>query len=342
MDKAGLKAWHNLTDLTKRNIFRETSAATGLPEAAIEKDWWVVRTIDLVFSSSIASSTVFKGGTSLSKAWGLIDRFSEDIDLALDRRFLGFDKATRNMTGSQVRRLRERSHQFISEKYFPELKEKFAESGFNNVTVNLIPTTSQDQDPLIIEIFYPMVSDKIPYLQPRVLIEIGSRSLMEPFKKRSFSSFIGVQYYDQPFADVPVTIPTVRPERTFLEKIFLLHEEFQQTTDKIRVERKSRHMYDLEKLMDTDFARSALTDQDLYRTIVEHRRIITPLRGINYANHDPENIRLIPPPSVLAEWEKDYHSMAESMISKPSLNFHDLLKRLEELNKRINRIRKRQ
>jgi len=160
--------------------------------------------------------------------------------------------------------------------------------------------------------------------------------MIEPFEMRNFSSLIGEHFHGRPFADEPINIPTVRPERTFLEKIFLLHEEFQQTTDKIRVERKSRHIYDLEKLMDTDFAILALKDHDLYNTIVEHRRIITPLRGIDYRNHDPEKIRLIPPSTVLAEWEKDYLSMAEGMISQPSLNFQDLIKRLEELNRRIN------
>ena len=99
-----LKEWLKLTDQTRRNIYAETSAVIGLPDAAIEKDWWVAHTPDLVFNTSIAPHTVFKGGTSLSKAWGLIDRFSEDIDLALDRRFLGFDAKDRAMTASQVRK----------------------------------------------------------------------------------------------------------------------------------------------------------------------------------------------------------------------------------------------
>ena len=92
MNTTAIQEWLKLTDQTRRNIFEETAAAIGLPAAAAEKDWWVVRTLELVFGSSIAPHTVFKGGTSLSKAWGLIDRFSEDIDLALDRKFLGIEK----------------------------------------------------------------------------------------------------------------------------------------------------------------------------------------------------------------------------------------------------------
>ncbi len=95
MNNTSLKEWLNLSDYTKRNIFEETAKNIGFNySTAIEKDWWVVRTIELIFKSSISESTVFKGGTSLSKAWGLIDRFSEDIDLALDRKFLGYQICT--------------------------------------------------------------------------------------------------------------------------------------------------------------------------------------------------------------------------------------------------------
>jgi predicted nucleotidyltransferase component of viral defense system len=112
----------------------------------------VVHTIDLVFNTSIAPHTVFKGGTSLSKAWGLIDRFSEYIDLALDRKILGFDRKDSEMTGSQVRKLRERSFQFISENYFPELGKIFSDAGFDEVTFRVGEIKSHDQAPLIIEI----------------------------------------------------------------------------------------------------------------------------------------------------------------------------------------------
>ncbi|TAD86384.1 MAG: hypothetical protein EAY75_08675 [Bacteroidetes bacterium] len=121
MNTKAISSWLQLSRADKRAILNEVAAQINLPTAAIEKDWWVVRTLELVFASSIAPHTVFKGGTSLSKAWNLIDRFSEDIDLALDRRFLGFDKTDAEMNGSQVRKLRETSDKFITEKDFPEL-----------------------------------------------------------------------------------------------------------------------------------------------------------------------------------------------------------------------------
>ena len=106
MNKISMQEWLKLTTLNKQSIFQEVAVKMRLPPTAVEKDWWVVRTLELVFASSIAPHTVFKGGTSLSKAWRLIDRFSEDIDLALDRNFLGFDKQDGEMTGSQVSKQR--------------------------------------------------------------------------------------------------------------------------------------------------------------------------------------------------------------------------------------------
>lgn len=330
------KMWKGIKTSEKQAIFKEVGDKLGLPSAAIEKDWWVVRTLEMVFATEIAPHTVFKGGTSLSKAWGLIDRFSEDIDLALDRKFLDFKE---EMTPSQVKRLREKSFKYISEKYFPLLKKTFHDAGFTEVSLRLRETTSNDQDPLIIEVNYPAVTDKSEYLPPRVLIEIGSRSLIEPFSLKKICSFVGEHFRGKPFADSSITIPAVNPERTFLEKIFLLHEEFQKHVEKIKVDRLSRHLYDLEKMMDTEFAEKALGDKILYQHIVEHRRTITPLRGIDYANHAPEKMNFIPPHEIIGAWEKDYKQMQESMIYTESLPFDKLLKRITELKKRINSIK---
>lgn len=337
MNKNTLQEWLKLSDQTKRNIFGETAMVIGLPDAAVEKDWWVVRTLELVFNTSIAPHTVFKGGTSLSKAWGLIDRFSEDIDLALDRRFLGFDKADSEMTGSQVSKLRRLSFSFIAEKYFLEIRDKFIESGLE-VKIKLGEIKADDQDPLIIEIYYPTVTDPIEYLQPKVLIEVGSRSLMEPFSSKSFTSLVGKHFAGRPFADENINIPSVNPERTFLEKIFLLHETFQVPSEKTKIERKSRHLYDLEKLMDTDFAVTALNDKELYQTIVEHRRTLTAIRGIDYTNHTPDKINPIPPDEIIGEWEKDYIAMQQSMLYNPSLPFDQLIVRIRTLKDKINEI----
>jgi predicted nucleotidyltransferase component of viral defense system len=330
-----IKIWNQLKPAEKSEIFSETAVKWNLPPAAIEKDWWVVRTLELVFQTEIAPHTVFKGGTSLSKAWNLIDRFSEDIDLALDRKFLGFDK---EMSGSQVRKLRKVSCQYIGEKYLPQLQQRFIDAGFTDVKLQLTEIKSADEDPVKIEVNYPSITEKSDYLPPRVLIEIGSRSLIDPFTEKRFASIVGEQFKERDFADAEIMIPVVNPERTFLEKIFLLHEEFQQPATKVKIDRLSRHLYDLEKLMDTEYAATAIADKDLYQHIVEHRKTFNPLRGVDYANHAPDRINPIPPDSLINEWKKDYEQMQQSMIYRESLPFDKLIERIAELKRRINKI----
>lgn len=331
-----LQEWFQLPEETKIRLFAETSRQIGLPSSSsAEKDWWVVQTLAIIFSMKCANALIFKGGTSLSKGWKVIHRFSEDIDLALDREFLGFSG---ELTKGDIRKLRRKSFQFISEVFTEELKNKFTELGFNNVTVKLREVENHDQDPLIIEIYYNKITETDTYLKPGVLVEVGSRSLKEPFTQRTFGTFVSEIYKDNPFTDKPITIPIVNPERTFLEKIFLLHEEFQKPFDKIRVERLSRHLYDIEKLSQTEYVEIALQDTELYNTIVRHRSKFTAISGIDYAKHNPANIKFIPPDSIIKMWEADYQEMKGSMIYGNPLDFDQLINRLTELQMRINAI----
>ena len=171
-----------------------------------------------------------------------------------------------------------------------------------------------------------------------MIIEVGSRSLREPFSVRTFRSLVGENYPDSSFADSFINIPTVNPERTFLEKIFLLHEEFQKPINKIRVDRLTRHLYDLERLMDTEFAKKALSDLTLYQDIVRHRQQFTPIRGIDYANHKPSLINPIPPNEIIDQWAKDYMVMRATMFYGRSLPFSELIERVSELKGRINEL----
>ncbi|GMU84978.1 MAG: nucleotidyltransferase [Ignavibacteriales bacterium] len=329
------KEWLQLTDASKRNIFGAVSTQLNLPASAIEKDWWVVRTLQMVFQTEIAAYTVFKGGTSLSKAWNLIERFSEDIDLALDKGFLGFSG---ELTKKQVNKLRSESCRYLSESYVHKLQKTFIESGFEDVKLQMVDVKSSDEDPVNIIVNYRSLTEKSEYITSRVLIEIGSRSLLEPFTPRSIQSFVGANFTEREFADKPVTIPTVIPERTFLEKIFLLHEEFQQPIDKIRTFRKSRHLYDLERLMDTEYAKNAMQDIELYRQLVKHRKDVTFIRGIDYNNHAPEKINPIPPDDILPEWKKDYEDMQQNMIYGKSLSFSELIERIRGVKHQINNL----
>jgi hypothetical protein len=327
--------FNQLDSATKNTILSQVSRQTNQPIVAIEKDWWVVQILRLIFEMKCAESLVFKGGTSLSKAWGLIQRFSEDIDLALDRKFLGFDG---ELSNQQIKKLRKISSEYIISEFLPELESKLKAEGFEGVEILVKATNDSDQDPRIIEVYYPSIEANTAYIKPKVVIEIGCRSLREPFTIQNFRSLIGENFAEMPFVDETLSIPTVKPERTFLEKVFLLHEEFQKPQDKIRVDRLSRHLYDLERLMDTSFAKMALSERKLYDEIIAHRKHFTPIRGIDYQHHEPKHISIIPPQTVIKEWEKDYKIMQTSMIYGGSLTFGKLIERIRELQFRINQI----
>lgn len=180
--------------------------------------------------------------------------------------------------------------------------------------------------------------DGSDYLPQKVLIEIGSRSLREPTDKREINSILSARFPGLSFSENTINISTVLPQRTFLEKVFSLHEEFSQTPEKVRVHRLSRHLYDLEKLMDTEHGIMALKNEDLYNNIVTHRGKFNAIRGIEYANHVPHKIRIIPPDSIIRQWEQDYQEMTQYMIYGSYLTFNKLLSRISQLQKRINEI----
>lgn len=148
---------------------------------------------------------------------------------------------------------------------------------------------------------------------------------MEPAEERDIQSIVGSYFPELSFSDSPVSINTVIPKRTFLEKAFLIHEEFQRNTDDMRSERMSRHLYDLEKMMDTEHGLEALKDKDLYKSIIQHRSIFTKLKEVDYTTHLPESIDFVPPDSILAYNKKDYNRMQESMIYGESLPFEAVI-----------------
>ncbi len=331
-----MNKWYQIPQSSKIKAYTDLSFDIKLPAYAIEKDWWVVQTLAIIFEMEIGKHLVFKGGTSLSKAWDLIERFSEDVDLAVDRSFLGFDgELTRK---KEITKLRKESNKYITEVFFPELSTRFKEKGLAEVKLALVDAKDSDQDPRIIEIYYPNVIPSPGYIQPRVQVEIGCRSLKEPFSVREFSSIVDETYSEAPFSQKRIQIPTVNPERTLLEKVFLLHEEFQRPFEKIRVDRLSRHLYDVYQLSKTKFADIALADQHLYETIVNHRYRFAKLGGVDYNLHQPQSINIIPIPEMIAAWENDYKTMQEQMIHGESPSFSEMIDQLKVFTEKIHAI----
>ena len=183
--------WTKLTIEEKLTILSNVAESKGIVDNAVEKDYWVSMVLRAIFTLPYATAFVFKGGTSLSKGWSLIERFSEDIDFAVD------------------------------------IANKLNELGLFDHCKVIVPETSvSDLDPVVVLIEYDSIlQNKIQYIPERVKIEISCRSLMEPSERIEIRSMIEDAYPDEEFSLSAFAVPTVVPGRTFLEKVFLLHEE---------------------------------------------------------------------------------------------------------------------
>ncbi len=325
--------WLNLSDEERRNTIAVVAEAKGLPENAVEKDWWVTLVLRAVFSTPLHSSLLFKGGTSLSKGWNLIERFSEDIDLALNREAVGAQFAG-EISNRAIGRLREESHRFVREEFQQALLASFAALNLSETKFSITQDEAENADPHLL-VTYQSLYEPSRYLPPRVKIEVSTRSLMEPWSNRPIQSFIGAQFNDQDFAYAAFEVPTVEPRRTFLEKAFLLHEEFLRAPGLVRVRRMSRHLYDLEKLMDTEHGIRALNDAGLYQEIVAHRSRFYKRNHVNYETLSRSAIDFIPPAHALEACRKDYEEMSEAMFYGDVISFNELITRLRDLQQRF-------
>ncbi len=334
--------FYKLSPKDKKTVFATTGERVGLPAYAVEKDWWVVQTLRTIFKMKVGQHMLFKGGTSLSKAWGLINRFSEDIDLALNREYLQFDSGI--ISKSQVAKLRTKSFDYITEEFKPELEQALHTAGFEALTFDYEDLGDGDQDPVSILVQYPTIIEHPEYINPRVKVEIGSRSLRDPYTDRSFRSIISDEFSDQPYSDDDITIPCINPERTYLEKMFLLHEEFQKPKEKIRVDRLSRYLYDLHQISNSQY-RDKTHDIQLISDIIAHRERFTHIGKkedgdkYDYKNNFPPNLNPIPPEKYINDWRADYKKMQEEMIPGDSPSFENLIRKIKEEVAAFNKLK---
>lgn len=316
--------WLNLPVEKQQELFKQLGFKTGIQPQAIEKDAWVTLVLRIIFNSKISEHLIFKGGTSLSKAYKLIQRFSEDVDLAISREFLGFGD---ELTKGQIRKLRRKSHNFVSNEMLRIIIDEFEKEKINEqlYNVEVKNKTISDQDPEIIEINYQSVFEELPYVNQKVLIEIGARSLIEPTEEKEIKSIIDENYPDNSFSETPFFVKTIIPEKTFLEKLILLHEEFTKPTEKIRYHRMSRHLYDIGQIIATKYGIRALKNTELFRDIILHRETFTPIKSVNYSELRIDNLNSIPPKDFIKRYEKDYIEMQENMIYGESMSFKTLI-----------------
>jgi len=327
----------NFRDFSKEQqitVIEQLVNKTGLPAQAIEKDLWITAVLQLIFSLPFADKLVFKGGTSLSKVWNVIERFSEDIDLAVDREL--FD-LTGELTVKQIKKLRRQSSLFVKETFSAELEKAVEKYDLQNLFyIEPQPDGEGDKtypEPRKIFIRYQSLFDTLPYVKAEIVLEISARSLIEPTEKRKVKSMISENLpIDTLLVDSPI-ITTV-PEKTFIEKAFLLHELFTSGGNML-ANRKSRHLYDLEKMMDREFAIQAISDHALWDNIRRHREKFTHINGVDYSQDIRPAICIIPPAQIIDDWKQDYESMQRTIIYGNTITFNNLIDRLKKLNDRI-------
>ena len=328
----------SLSDSDKALVFSQTAGRVQLPPNVVEKDWWVTAVLRAMFGTSCAAHISFKGGTSLSKAWGLIERFSEDVDLALSPAFFGIEPTTR----SQRLRLRKESRHYLTSVLTAELTEQLNIMGIHDFEVAPVTRVNTregevdidgDKDPTVLLVKYrSILNSPLHYVQPMVKLETSCLSMSEPTERQAISSIVA-QQFPQIESDAALDMATVVPTRTFLEKAFLLNEEYQKQHP--RSLRMSRHLYDLERLMDTHFAEEALKDAALYNAVMEHRRMFYALKYVDYDANIMSRIRIVPPDECIPAWQEDYTQMRKTFIYGESLSFDDLIARMEQLQERF-------
>ena len=302
----------------------------------IEKDWWVTQVLRVLFSLPYAEHMSFKGGTSLSKAWNLINRFSEDIDIAVSREYLGFvGELSRTRVSDKLRRA---ACTFVRETLQNDVRDGLLALGIGSdkFTVRVNITSVTTVDPEVISVDYQSGLPQSEYIAHTVKIEVSGRSMHEPVDSVALCSLIDHYLPQTKIAMPPFDANVVVPERTFLEKVMLLHEEYARPIAEVRTERMSRHLYDLERMMRTDIMDKALADEHLYRTVLEHRRKFIGLKGFDYDTLYPKTLSLKIPEEVLPLWKQDYETMQKTMIYGESISFENLMERIRELNMRIN------
>lgn len=327
-----------LPENEKIELINQMREESNLPQVIIEKDLWVTAVLRALFALPYAENLSFKGGTSLSKCWNLIERFSEDVDIAINREFFGFIGDT--FTIKQISKdLRKSTCKFIRDTLQFDLASQMETDGIStdlfSVKMNITPVTTIDPEKVFVE--YKSVLNASPYIKNTIILEIGGRSMKEPIQKIEIQSFIDRHFSQAIFAEKPFKINAVVPERTFLEKICLLHEEFSKPSEEIRVERMSRHIYDIARMMDTPIAENTLKNSDLFQSIVAHRRMFIAMKDFDYDTLSPATLNIIPPKEVIAKWEDDYNKMLTMIYEKPLL-FNDIIDKITWLNEKIKRL----
>jgi hypothetical protein len=320
-----------LSQQDRSALFTETAARKGMTPAIAEKDFWVCWTLDKIFAHhELSRVLMFKGGTSLSKVFGLIERFSEDIDLVLDWRVVtGEDpegKRTKTKQDKLNTEINARGQDYIAGELYKTISEQLA------------PVCScevDNEDPNTLNVRYPAAFADI-YLRPEVRLEIGPLASWLPFGAYMIKPYAAEEFpalFDR--ADCPVK--AIKAERTFWEKVTILHQEAHRPEDRQQPSRNSRHYYDLAQMAVSTIKDRALADVELLHAVVEFKQRFYPRKWARYDLAVPGSIKLVPSREVLATVTTDYRAM-KNMIFGVYPDIDKVMTVLQVLEDEINGI----
>lgn len=308
----------------------------------IEKDFWVCWSLRRIFEVlQFRPHLIFKGGTSLAKVYRAIERFSEDVDLSLSRRDLGFadshDPEQADISRKEARRrldaLVAECKKVVREKLVPELRKDFAavlrKAGWS---VEL-----DTADPQTVIFTYPStdVSSGLAYVRPAIRLEMGARSDDWPAADAEITPY-AAEAFPNLFTIRSCKVRTLAAERTFWEKATLLHAECHRPPDKPSRERLSRHYYDLYRLSRQPIADRALEQGELLERVIAHKSFFFASAWAHYETARPGTFRLLPAADQLDALRRDYQDM-RAMIFGKAPDWDDIVRELQQLEKRINR-----
>ena len=320
-------------------IFRNTAAKMGISEAVVEKDFWVCYMLDYLFHRCAwKDKLAFKGGTSLSKAYNLIKRFSEDIDLILDWRVLGYgvDEPWEQRSNTKQdmfnKKANERAEIFLRDDFMPALKKDLSDELTLPVKCEI-----DSRDGQTVKFTYPNSFSDTAILQ-EIRLEIGALAAWTPAANQTITSY-AAEYYGRVFEHPSTSILTVLPERTFWEKVTILHREAFRTQKSIFPSRYSRHYYDLFCMSKTPVKNHALADTDLLNRVVAFKDKFYHCSWAQYNLAKPGTMRLMPPEYNIPKLYEDYEHM-QNMIFGEKIDFDAILDGISNLEDEINKQRK--
>lgn len=328
----------------RQAIFVESSNRRNVLPQIIEKDFWVCWTLDKLFAlPEISPFLIFKGGTSLSKVYGVIERFSEDIDVSINRQYLGFEGESDplNITGANKRKLavekiKEACREKVQGALFDQLHESFSTT-LADETWNLSVDES-DADGQTLLFAFPQASDspttELRYVKPLIRIELGARSEHQPYEVHPIRPY-AAEDFPGVFSKPECEIKVLGAERTFWEKATILHDQYHRTATDKTAERVSRHYYDLFKLAQTQIAERAVPNRSLLADVVANKKTFFTRAAAHYDDALNGNLRLSPKEERLSALKADYERMDEMFFSgRPKMEM--ILDTLEELERKIN------